>query len=102
MLGLGKLRDVLAGVLQRDELASARQRNRFFEAPLPSLFQASMTPAFLISVRPEAFRRPRIFVITAHIAIAARHAGTAAGAGVLALPRLIGMVLAHPPAAIAE
>jgi hypothetical protein len=37
-----------------------------------------MTPAFLISVRPEAFRRPRIFVITAHIAIAARHAGTAA------------------------
>ena len=61
-----------------------------------------MTPAFLISVRPEAFRRPRIFVITAHIAIAARHAGTAAGAGVLAFPRLIRMVLAHPPAAIAE
>jgi hypothetical protein len=40
-----------------------------------------MTPAFLISVRPEAFRQPGIFVITAHIAIAARHAGTAAGAG---------------------
>jgi len=61
-----------------------------------------MTPAFLISVRPEAFRQPRVFVITAHIAIAARHAGTAAGAPVLTFPRLIGMVLAHTPAAIAE
>jgi hypothetical protein len=61
-----------------------------------------MTPALLIHVRPEAFWRPRLTVITAHIAIAARHPGTAARTGVLTFPRLIGMVLAHPPAAIAE
>jgi hypothetical protein len=61
-----------------------------------------MAPALFIRVLPEALWEPRDFVITAHIAIAARHAGTAAWAGVLTFPRLIRMVLAHPSAAIAE
>jgi hypothetical protein len=66
------------------------------------LCQASMTPALLVHVRPEAFWRPRAFVITAHIAIAAGRVRTTAWAGVLTFPRFIWMVLAHPSAAIAE
>jgi hypothetical protein len=47
-----------------------------------------MAPALFIRVLREALWEPRGFVITAHIAIAARHAGTAAWAGVLTFPRL--------------
>jgi hypothetical protein len=36
VLGLRKLRDVGAGVLQRDELAAARQRNRLVEPSFPA------------------------------------------------------------------
>jgi hypothetical protein len=35
-LGLRKPRDVLARVLERDELAPARQRDRFFKRSFPS------------------------------------------------------------------
>ena len=36
VLTLGKLRDVVAGILERDELPAAEQRNRIFEGSLPT------------------------------------------------------------------
>jgi len=36
VLSLRKLRDVVAGILERDELAAARQRYRFIETTLPA------------------------------------------------------------------
>ena len=36
VLGLRKLGDVLASILERDKLATARKGNRFVEAPTPS------------------------------------------------------------------
>jgi hypothetical protein len=36
MLGLRKFRDVIAGILEGDELATAGQRYRIFETPAPS------------------------------------------------------------------
>jgi hypothetical protein len=37
VLGLRKLRDVVAGILERDELATAGQRNRIVKASLPTV-----------------------------------------------------------------
>jgi hypothetical protein len=43
VLGLRKLRDVPAGILEGDKLATARQRDRFFETPFPlSAVQANI------------------------------------------------------------
>jgi hypothetical protein len=61
---------------------------------------ALMTPSLFIELGLKPFRQARVVVI-AHIANGARHAGPAAGAGVLAFPGLIGMVLANPAAVLA-
>jgi hypothetical protein len=37
VLGSRKLRDIVAGVLQRDEQATARQGNRLIKTPMPSI-----------------------------------------------------------------
>ena len=66
------------------------------------LCQVSMTPARLTHIRPETFWRPWLSVIIVHIAIAARHPGTAAWAGVLAFPWPMGMIFADPAAVLAE
>jgi hypothetical protein len=60
-----------------------------------------MTPALLVEFGFETLRQARI-VIIAHIANGARQAGAAAGAGVIAFPRSIGMVLTNPSAILAE
>jgi hypothetical protein len=44
-LGLRKFRDVLAGVLKGDELATARQRYRLFEMSLPPAISHSRAVA---------------------------------------------------------
>jgi hypothetical protein len=36
MLGLREFRDVPAGILERDEAATERQRDRFLKTPLPT------------------------------------------------------------------
>ena len=41
VLGLGQPGDVGTGVLQRDELTTARQRDRFVEWPFPALGRAT-------------------------------------------------------------
>jgi len=60
-----------------------------------------MTPALFVEFGFKPFWHLRIIVI-AHIAIGARHSGTAAWAGVLAFPRLIGMIFANPAAVLAN
>jgi hypothetical protein len=60
-----------------------------------------MTPTLFVEFGLKPFRHLRIIVI-AQIAIAARHSGTAAWAGVLAFPRLIGMIFANPSAILAD
>jgi len=49
-------------------------------------FSASMTPALLIRVPPEALRRQRVSAGIGHIAGRARHSRSAASAGVRAFP----------------
>jgi hypothetical protein len=36
VLGFRQFRDVIAGILEGDELAAARQRDRFLKTPLPT------------------------------------------------------------------
>jgi hypothetical protein len=60
-----------------------------------------MTPAIFVKFGLKPFRHLRIIVI-ARVAPRAGRSGTAAGAGVLAFPRLIGMVFADPTAVLAE
>jgi hypothetical protein len=66
------------------------------QAPL-----ALMAPSLFIELGLKPFRQARVVVI-AHVANGARHAGTAAGAGVIAFPRSIGMGFANPAAILAE
>jgi hypothetical protein len=61
-----------------------------------------MAPALFVELSLEARRKPRRLVPLGHIAPRAGHAGAAAGTGVLAFPRALRMVLAHPAAVLAE
>ena len=54
------------------------------------------------SIRLKTFRKPRRFIRPQFVASWARRAGSAAGAGVRAVPRLVLMDLAHPAAILAE
>jgi hypothetical protein len=61
-----------------------------------------MPPTILVELNMRAGRRSRRVVQIARIAWRAGHPGGAADAGVLALPRRIGMVLADPAEADAN
>src|SRR5258708_7014786 len=52
MLGLRKLGDVVAGILERDELATARQRYRFVEPSFPTAISHRRAAAFLPTREP--------------------------------------------------
>src|SRR6266567_6318710 len=53
VLGVRKLRDVVSGILQRDELAAAGQRNRFVERSFPAAL--SYVRHVLLSKAPLIF-----------------------------------------------
>jgi hypothetical protein len=58
VLGLGKFRDVFAGILERDELAAAGQRDRFFKPPFPTAISHSRGAGIVPSPSPVGYQRP--------------------------------------------
>jgi hypothetical protein len=61
-----------------------------------------MTPALLIEFDMRAGRRARRMVEIARIALRAGHSCTSAGAGILAIPRRVGMVFTYPASILAK
>jgi hypothetical protein len=51
VLGLWKLGDIVAGILQRDGLAAAGHRNRIIEGAPPALVSRQMVPAIFCPPR---------------------------------------------------
>ncbi len=64
MLGLRKLRDVPAGILERDELVPARQRDWISEATFPREWpNSASTQFFTLSREPDSNSTPGHWVI---------------------------------------
>jgi hypothetical protein len=86
VLGLRKLRDVFAGILERDEFAAAGQRDRIIERPVPSFVRRQWRQPFLSNAVLKALRHPRCRIIITRAARGQETPGGAAGAGMLAVP----------------
>ena len=61
VFGLRKLRDVVAGILERDKLAAAGERNGIIERTFPTL------PGFQLAAPDEDVRPLRAAVVHAHL-----------------------------------
>jgi hypothetical protein len=61
-----------------------------------------MAPALLVEFDMHAGRRSRGIIQVARIAANARHPGGATAAGVVAIPRLVRVVFAHPASVLAK